>query len=250
MTKTCAEIQPMLSQFVDGDLSGAAAGDVRQHLAECDTCRGLVTDLERLRAAAGQLGPMAPPSHIWLEVAGQIRLDGARAPQPAHATPPRGAARQWIGIAAALVLVTTALYLVRLAGGAQGPSAPGADNASSAEHVETLDSMADEVKLASAPAERAIADLEAMAAKPPSDFDPAVATVFKENLGKIDATIAESRSALASNPESESARDSLFEAMRHKISVLQTMVSLINDMRLGDEQGAARTAESLGKKPS
>ena len=48
---------------------------VATHLEGCAACRGLMRDLERLRATARALGPVMPPDHVWLEVAGQIRLD-------------------------------------------------------------------------------------------------------------------------------------------------------------------------------
>ena len=60
----------------------------------------------------------------------------------------------------------------------------------------------------------------------------------------------ESRMALASNPESEPARESLFEALRRKVGVLQATVSLMNQMRQGNPAGAADAAAGLGRKSS
>jgi hypothetical protein len=70
---------------------------------------------------------------------------------------------------------------------------------------------------------------------------------MRTSLTSIDQAIAESRAALLTNPDSEPARESLFEALRRKISVLQTTVSLINDMRQGDPAGASRSAARLGR---
>ena len=71
---TCRDVQPQLSLFVDGQLGPDARRAVATHLEGCEACRGLVRDLERLRATARALGPVMPPDHVWLEVAGQIRL--------------------------------------------------------------------------------------------------------------------------------------------------------------------------------
>jgi hypothetical protein len=70
-----------------------------------------------------------------------------------------------------------------------------------------------------------------------------LAETIQNSLGAIDQAIAESRTALVTNPGSEPARASLFDALSRKITTLQTTVSLINEMRQGDQEGAARVAQ-------
>ena len=168
-------------------------------------------------------------------------------PRAARARPTsRAPIWQWAGLAAALVLVTAGLYLVQRAQPApSGGTSTEADNASPAGSVEAI---ADELNLAAAHYERALTELEAMTKTSDSPVDDTIATDVRDSLGAIDLAIAESRAALASNPQSEPARDSLFDALRRKITVLQTTVSLINEMRSGDPEGAQRAAETLGKK--
>jgi hypothetical protein len=71
--------------------------------------------------------------------------------------------------------------------------------------------------------------------------------MLQKNLSTIDRAIADSRAALNTNPESEPARDSLFEALRRKVGVLQATVTLMNEMRNGNQDGAARAAAGIGK---
>ena len=59
-------------------------------------------------------------------------------------------------------------------------------------------------------------------------------------------SIAESRSALQSEPQSAPARDSLFEALRKKVNLLQDTIALMNEMRKGNSAGAAEIID--GKK--
>lgn len=237
--RSCRDIEPQLILLIDGQLAAEDQAEVRAHLGECATCRDTVADLERLRAAAGRMGPVAPPDHVWLEVAGRTRLDSPGASAPTSPSSAGAAAWQWIGLAAALVLVTVGLYLVR---GTPKTAPPPATSRAGA-----LEIGADMVSLVAAPYEKAIAELEALANTDDGSIDPVVAAVVDENLNVLDVAIEDSRAALASEPDSEPARDSLFEAMRRKITVLQATVSLINEMRLGDREGAARAAESLGK---
>ena len=66
--------------------------------------------------------------------------------------------------------------------------------------------------------------------------------------GAIDQAIVESRAALTNDPESQPARESLFEALRRKVGVLQATVTLMNEMRQGNQAGAAEAAAGLNKK--
>jgi hypothetical protein len=63
----------------------------------------------------------------------------------------------------------------------------------------------------------------------------------------IDQSIDESRAALKVNPANERAQESLFDAFRTKISLLQDTISLINEMRKGNQAEAARIADGLNK---
>ncbi len=244
---TCREIQPELSLLVDSRLRAEVEVRVREHLGSCAACRGVLADLDRLRRATREIGPIAPPDHVWLQIAGNLRQSAAS--NRTARTPGRAPIWQWAGLAAALVLVTAGLYVGQRIQQAQptpsGTAPAQADNAAPAGSVEAI---ADELNLAAAHYERALTELEAMARTSGSPMDDTVATDVRESLGAIDLAIAESRAALASNPQSEPARDSLFDALRRKITVLQTTVSLINEMRSGDPEGAQRAAETLGKK--
>lgn len=244
---TCREIQPELSLLVDSRLRADVEVRVREHLGGCAVCRGVLADLDRLRRATRDIGPITPPDHVWLQIAGNLRLSessAAPAPSPHRARAPIW---QWAGLAAALVLVTVALYLAQRIQRTP-PAEPAPAQASSTAPSGSVDAIADELNLAAAHYERALAELEALAKTSASPVDAAVATEVRDSLSAIDLAIAESRAALASNPQSEPARDSLFDALRRKITVLQTTVSLINEMRSGDPEGAQRAAETLGKK--
>jgi hypothetical protein len=249
---TCREIQPELSLLVDSRLRAEVEVRVREHLGGCAACRGVLADLDRLRRATRDVGPIAPPDHVWLQIAGNLRQPDTSS--RAARTRARAPIWQWAGLAAALVLVTAGLYVAQRAQRAQPaqqaqPTRSGAPTqAGNATPAGSVEAVADELNLAAAHYERALAELEAMAKSSASPVDDTVAGDVRESLGAIDLAIAESRAALASNPQSEPARDSLFDALLRKITVLQTTVSLINEMRSGDPEGAQRAAETLGKK--
>ena len=243
MMATCEDIRPWLSDFADGDLEGEARAITEAHLTACPSCRGLLADLQEISARARTLGPIEPPDHVWLGIAGQLRHHSpdTHAPvlTPTATVPHSNAALwQWLGLAAALVLVTLTLFFIQqrpltstqVVSNTPGNAAPSG----------TVEAVKDELTLALQHYQNAITELEAVAKKDDGAIDPAVASVVQQNLGAIDRAIAESRTALDGEPTSEPARDSLFEALRQKVSVLQATVSLINQMRQGDTDGAAR----------
>ncbi|MCC7009276.1 MAG: zf-HC2 domain-containing protein [Acidobacteria bacterium] len=236
--RTCRDIEPLLSLLVDGLLADDAQAEVRAHVRECPACRGLLTDLERLRSTARSLGPIAPASAAWHRIEDRLKVDATVPDAPVLASG-RRALLQWFGLAAALLLVTAVVYVAR---GRVAPADQSADGTAT-----TVDGVAAEVGRATASYERAIRELETAAATTDDGMAPAVVAVVRTNMGAIDTAIADSQAALEENPESESARTSLFEALRRKIALLQTTVTLINDMRAGNEEGAAQAAEQLGK---
>ena len=142
-----------------------------------------------------------------------------------------------------LVIVTMAVYFVmRAPGVAPVPGNAGPDVA--------VKEVADELRLAMQHYENAITKLEALTKSNDGALDPAIAEMLQKNLAVVDRAIAESRVALANSPDSESARESLFEALRRKVGVLQATVTLMNQMRQGNPAGAAGAAAGLGRKSS
>jgi len=78
-------------------------------------------------------------------------------------------------------------------------------------------------------------------------LDPEVLATLRKNLDLIDGAIDESRAALRSQPGSRVAQESLFDAFRRKVALLQDTIALMNEMRKGDEAGAARIIGDLTK---
>jgi len=247
---TCDQARPQLSDYVDGRLDAARASEVRAHVASCHGCAGIAEDLRRIRDAARSLGTVQPPAHVWLEIAGRVRLESGA---PAASTPARvvpGQSRsdtwQWLGLAAALMVVTLGVY--SLAQPDAPPPAPApASSAGNATDTPTVETVEETMKRAEAEYEKAIAQLEQVVKSGGATVSAASVATLQRSLTTIDSAIAESRAALTSSPDSQPARTSLFEALRNKVNLLQHTVVLMNEMRKGDASGAAEAAAGLGK---
>jgi len=250
-----------LNAYAEGSLSADEAAGIERHVTSCVSCRQLVDDLREILRATSTLELRDPPVRAWPRIERAIRLDGARGVQPndhdAASTRPDGPAAAghyrkwlpWLAAAAALVLAT-AIGLRYAPGGsrtaapphAQGNGGTQASAADSAQSVET------ELRQAEAHYEKAIKGLEQIANTEQNALDPRTAATLQKNLAVIDQAISESRAAVRSQPASEPAQQSLLENFKTKVALLQDTVALINEMRKGNEAGAARIVSGLKEK--
>jgi hypothetical protein len=246
----CQTIRPRLSEFADDVLDAQTRAVVEDHLATCPACAALADDLSRLRVAARRLGPIDPPERLWIELERRVREDRTNPPAAIAPGSSLRAAWQWIGLAAALVVVTLGVYAVQHRSELQTPAVirnaqETSGNAGAPGSVETVEQ---ELRQAEEHYDKAIAELEAITRNSDASMDPDVAKTLQKNLATINAAISESRAALEAHPESEPARDSLFEALRKKVGVLQATVVLMNEMRNGNQDGAAKAAAGISRK--
>ena len=231
-----------IQELVDGTLGAIRRSELEQHLATCENCRGLKADLERIRDAAAALPQLPPPDGAWLQIAGRLRQDG-RLRDTVPARPASRVSYTWLAIAAALVLAAGASVMVLLrststssATAASAASSPAA-TAAGGESVEAAQTA---VEAAQEQYEKAIGNLQKVARDHMDALDPQTSTVIEKNLGIIDRAIAENRAAVKAEPASVAARETLFEALRQKVSLLQDTISLINEMRKGNNAAAAQ----------
>jgi hypothetical protein len=254
-----------LNGYADGTLNAAERPGVEQHLAGCAACRAMVDDLREILRATGDLELREPPVRAWSRLERAIRmerehanpsgqrlpLDGARDRRP-NADGPAKAGHDrtyatWIAAAAAILIATTVGLRYAPARHVEAPAAaPGASAAIAG--GEAAQSIETELRQAESHYEKAIKGLETIANSEQGELDPRTAATLQKNLAVIDQAISESRAAVRAQPASEPAQQSLIDGFKNKIGLLQDTVALINEMRKGNEAGAARIASGLKQK--
>lgn len=254
---TCAECRELVGELIDGTLAPDRRADVQAHVGVCAACRLLEEDFAAIRRAAAGLERPAPPDGLWMQIAGRIKSDPAFKGRTAARPPSWTMGARWLAAAATLVVVVVALAWMVFRGqgpgggqeqpGRQAPPATRQSDVASGGDAQLVESVESELRLAEGHYEKAIAGLEKIAKANERTLDPQVAATLQKNLTVIDQAIAESRAALGSQPESRPAQESLFEALRRKVSLLQDTIVLMNEMRKGDQAGAARIVEGLNK---
>lgn len=246
---TCSRYNDAIHDLVDGTLGPLRRAELQTHLDVCEACRLLVADLQKIRRAAGLLEPVQPRDHVWMQIAARLRQEG-RATAPA--APARAGHLAMLALAATLLLaVAGSLYLLRLndapAGSATVGAGTGAAPAGNAPASDAVQSITDDLKVAEQHYQSAIVKLQEVAKSNDGSIDPDTAAVLEKNLQVIDQAIAESRTALKTEPQSAPARESLFEALSQKVTLLQNTIALMNEMRKGNSAGAAQLTDSVKK---
>ena len=244
----------VLNDYVEDALGASGRADVEGHLESCADCRGAVNELREIRDVAKALDPRDPPARSWTRLQRAIALEhGARAVQVAGSRSAdasgSGSRRQlWIGVAAAAALVIATAAGLRYAGFTSGPSSSqratttGGANANTDAAAQAVEA---ELKQAEAHYEKAIQGLETIAYSEKGALDPQTAATMQKNLAVIDQAISESRAALRVQPASAPAQQSLLESFKAKLALLEDTVALINEMRKGNDAGAARIVSGL-----
>ena len=243
-----------INDFVDGTSDPFERNAVEKHLATCEVCRQMVDDLQEIKRVTGTLELREPPVRAWGRIERAIKLeqgnDTARSGSYAFfgkagwRTP--GTIPYWLA-AAAVLLLATVVGLRYVPGRNQaGSDGDGVETSASASRA--ADAIESELRLAESHYENAIKGLEAAAKSDEDALDPRTAATLQKNLAVIDQAISESRAAMRAQPASEPAKQSLIENFKTKIALLQDTVALINEMRKGNEAGAARIVSGLKQK--
>lgn len=249
---TCEDGLRALDAHLIGALSREDAEAFEAHLAGCDHCRRLVADARRLQAELRLMGAEGPSPRSWDRLAAQLEADPAfqRAAAAADAALPvaRRIDWRWMALAAVLVLVIAgSLLTMRRTLGPASPAPAVASAPAETAAGDIVTSIESELDQAAKHYENAIAGLERVASESDSPLDPSVMATVRENLALIDQAIDDSRQALHTDPQSQLAQESLFDAFRRKVALLQDTIALMNEMRKGNPSRATAIASGLNK---
>jgi hypothetical protein len=235
----CQDYEIALGDYVDGTLDERSRIEFETHLASCDRCRAVVADLGVIRRATLALEPELPAPHMWSKLSAAFEAE--------HASTFHRWGFTWQTLAASVVTLTLVAGLTWIGHGLAPIKAPSGQLASAAPTQTEAISVKAQFDLAEAQYTSAITGLESITKSEQSALDMDTADVLQANLSVIDGAITESRAALQTEPDNPAAQESLFDALRSKLELLQDVVALINEMRKGNPEGAARIVSGLNQ---
>jgi hypothetical protein len=241
---TSCRFEHQIGDYVDDLLSREDARAFEAHLADCGSCRPVVDDLRSIRRTSAVLERHAPPPHAWPKIAAAVQAEAKQS----RATRLFGGVPWWQALAAAAMLVIVCggawqLWMNRsTTAPAAAPAAvtTRADATPAATRAVDTPLTAEEEHYTSA-----ISGLETIAQANQTVLDTGTAEVLRANLDVIDNAIGQSRAALREEPSNPVAQESLYGALRSKLTLLQDTIALINEMRKGNEEGTARIVSEM-----
>lgn len=243
---TCDSVSPLLSELVDGTLQASAVRDVERHLEQCESCRAVLADFRAIRQTAATLDRLVPPASVWQRVSTEI----ASSPRPVASMPPpwghlESVRQPRYALAAAAVLVLSTVVGLWMLEGVR-PATPPAGQAAATPNVSAVPSVDEDVARAvERDYQQAIMGLEQVTQAEGHTLDPDVAAALNQNIAIVDRAIGDAREAVGTDPQDDELRAGLLEAFRSKLELLEQMVLLINEMRQGDQAGAAEIVGNL-----
>jgi predicted anti-sigma-YlaC factor YlaD len=200
-----------ISEFAESGEPNAASREAR-HLAECAECRDTLRRVHELLLVARALPrDVAPPPEVWVGLRDRV----ARR-KPARAW----SVGRWVAAAAAVVLLAgTAVILPIGRNGNIKAKAKGAT-------LTAFDTSAAAVLTVEKRYALALDDLRETLASQRAALAPSTVSVVDRSLATIDTAIAETRSALTSDPENRALVDILASHYERKVDLLQRATEL------------------------
>ncbi len=239
----CEELESLLPGYMEGELDAAERRAAERHAAGCARCAALLGDVSSIVSAAGKLPPLTPSRDLWPEIEARIQpdvvpLSAARTRKEAGA---RYAASRWTtarlaAAAAALVISTAGITYVATtrADAARGTLAAntvlesGSPDSQSTGSSPASSGIARNASALSSEQlyDQEIAQLQTIVRERRSLLDTATIAVIQRNLAVIDSAIAQSRAALAADPNSRFLNEQLNSVLGQKVELLRTAALL------------------------
>jgi hypothetical protein len=198
----CVELQASLAE-----IEGARSIEQRNHLKTCPECSALVSELDFIIAAAGDLRAADEPSpRVWNSIEIALRQEGLIHPQRGNRSllpsfSSRWAWTRWMVPAAAAALILLAIYIRQNSPGPQVAQKATPPSAVSDSAVAGLndDDLLQEV----------------------AQLSPAMQAEYTDNLRHVNEYIHDAKGIVAANPNDEEARRSLMEAYQEKATLFE-----------------------------
>lgn len=213
ISSACHQFDDQLPAYLDG----SEGTSVLRHAEECSACRGVLKDLQLIRAEARELPLDSPSPRVWKNLQTALAREGLI----------RQAEHHWLGwlrapgiplrfasatTAAALAIVGAVFILGPRLSRRPAAVAPRADVAASAT---TATFTAEQLSLA-----KTVQEMERTFRQREMDLPPAIKSTYERGLASLDFSIRESLDTVRHDPQDELARQFLMDAYAKKADVL------------------------------
>jgi anti-sigma factor RsiW len=213
-----------LSEYLDGELTGAETEALDAHLMTCAECGRTLQQLRAVVIRAGNVIDREPSSDLWAGIAARMAV--AEPETEADLATSRGRRRVSFSIpqlaAASIVLMLTSagtMYLLTQRDETDGRVAVSAPA--------TVPAGAASIHAVTRNYDSAVQELETVLERNRDQLDTATVRVLEQNLAIIDRAITEARAALGQEPANPYLSRYLDEAMQKKVQLLRRATSVM-----------------------
>lgn len=219
----CSKAKKLISDHIDGDLDPRKASSIKNHLEACPDCQKLLKDFQKISDRAKNLEKKSPSGQVWFRIQTRLREEKQKEVVPAWGGRARALllpAKLRYAVSAAfllLVVVSTVIITLRIENRARIVSGPNGEKYALAKLEEAEHHYQLAIK----------ALWEAVQAQKES-FDPKVAEIFRANLEVIDASIADCRKAMESDPDDLESRYYLLAMYKKKADFLDNIIEVVS----------------------
>jgi anti-sigma factor RsiW len=211
-------ITDRLSDYVDGELSGAERQEIEAHLTSCAACRTVLQDLRTIAETASRLPGALPDRDLWTGIALRVN-DAAAVTAPTRVRRRFSFTMPQLAAAGIALMLTSGglVYVLR-------PQPPAVTANAAPSQTETNVVMP--VALVDPSFNGAVADLERTLAEGRDRLDPETVRVLEQNLSAIDSAIEQCRRALEADPANSFLNSHLVSARQRKLALLRRATAL------------------------
>jgi anti-sigma factor RsiW len=228
-----------LSDYLDDELAPDERRGIERHLAGCEACATALDELKHVVERARSLPTRPPQTDLWNGIADRIGATGAAGRGGARIVPIR-AREPWRISFTLPQLAAASLLLAMVSGGVAWrmhtlPAAVRTDGPGDSVQVRPpLELPADtavleQVSLADAQYDSAVADLQDALQKGRGHLDPATIRIVEQNLKIIDRAIDQARQAVMDDPGNSYLTSHLVETRRKKLDLLRRAAALASE---------------------
>lgn len=219
------ELSPLLSDYLDGELTDDEQRQVAAHLAECALCRDELAELEAVVRTASSMPQLEPATDLWQGISARL--------EPVTTRPATGGSWRFTFSLPQLAAASVALAL--LSGWAATRFLARESNVAPVSASVTPNNAADPsvsdnsvvpARFEDAEYDAAVVDLKEALEKGRGTLDPATVAVIEENLKTINQAVEEARKALAADPANGYLSGYLVNTQRRQLDLLRHAAAL------------------------
>jgi hypothetical protein len=216
----CKKAKKMISEFIDENQDPKENLALKSHLENCSDCQGILEDFKKIRSEAENLEKFSPSGQTWPRILAGVKEEKS-APTREKLVRPSFLTTlpklQPVYAAAMLLVIVVGAVSIGIWYGTRSSTFPTLDR--------QLDTYA-KLEEAEHHYTKAIEALRDVMINREKDLDPQIVAVFQRNLEIIDASIAECKQLVLSDPEDIDSRRYLLAVYKNKADLLFEVLAL------------------------